>query len=118
MKFSHQRAIDKETRKASEELTEMLKDTARKMFNDQIAWLDTVMRDILPPVMYEAGLRNESFDEIGDYLAKHKFKIIHVPDSYSMRIMRGDQIHAEFKAQLTVDGEPIEIKPEMNPGLN
>lgn len=117
MKFSHQRAIDKETRKASEELTEMLKDTARKMFDDQATWLDAVMKDILPPRLYEAGRHSDCFEEIGEYLKKHRYSIVHIPDSYSMRVMRGDQIHAEFLAKLTVDGQEIDIRPMM-PGLN
>lgn len=118
MKFSTQRAIDKETRKRTEELKEMLQDTAHQIFKDQTEWLDKVMQDILPPKLYEAGKHGDCMDQIEEYLLKHKFKVIHIPDSYSIRIMCGDQIHSEFKAQLTVDGEKVELRPEANPGLN
>jgi hypothetical protein len=119
MKFSQQRQLDKVATKASEELTEMLQDTARKMANDQAAWLDKVMMDILPPMLYEAGKCGDLMDEIEFYLKKHGFVLVFIPDSLGLRVMRNGEVHAEFKTELTVDGELLEKHPApFDTGLN
>jgi hypothetical protein len=100
---------DTAARKATERLQEHLQDVAQTMTRDQAEWLDKVMADILPPHLYEAGRHGDSMQEIGEYLKKHKFQIVFIPDSMAIRIMRHDQIHAQFVPQLTVDGEPVEM---------
>jgi hypothetical protein len=40
----------------SAEIEEMANDVGRRMVQDQVEWLDGVMKDLLPPRLYEAGL--------------------------------------------------------------
>lgn len=93
------------------EVEEMAKDIGRKMVKDQMEWLDSVMKDLLPPRLYEAGLHGDLTEEIEAYVNKHQIKIVFIPDTLRIRVMLGERPHAEFLPQLTVDGEPVSMKP-------
>jgi hypothetical protein len=108
---------NRQARKATEQLHEHLQDVSRRIASDQAIWLDKVMKDILPPMLYEAGKHEEKSDEVEAYLRKHKFQLVFIPDSMAVRVMRGNQVHAEFVPQFTVDGEPVTMHrtgPELN----
>lgn len=98
-------AIDQNAVKANERIHDELKGLAGDIARDQADWLDKTLKDILPPELYEEGKRGRMLDEIDAYLNKHGFKLIYVPDSLRIRMMRNDQIHAEFITKITVDGE-------------
>lgn len=102
-----QSIIDKQARKKTEELREHLQDVMHKISNDQIKWLDAVMEDLLPPRLYQAAKRNDLMDEVAAYMQKHGISIVFIPDSLALRIMLGDNVHAQFVPQLTMDGEPL-----------
>ncbi len=91
------------------EVEEMALDTARQIHQDQAEWLDGVMKDLLPPELYEAGKHMDREPEIAAYAKKHGIAVVIVPDSFRMRVMLNGKVHAEFKANLTVDGEPVKI---------
>lgn len=111
MKFSHKREIDKIAAKATEELREMLQDVSHKIACDQRDWLDKQMADLLPPELYEAGKHGDELEKIEAYLKRNKISLVFIPDSYSIRIMIGDQIHSQFITNLEVDGEPVNFQP-------
>lgn len=110
MKFAHQRAIDKEAQKRTEELRGHLQDVSHKIKNDQDDWLDGVMKDILPPRLYESGKREELTEEIEAYLKQHGFSLVFVPDSLGIRLMRHGNVHAEFRTGFKIDGEPVQFQ--------
>lgn len=95
------------------EVEEMAKDLGKRMVTDQAEWLDNVMKDLLPPRLYAAGHAGELEEEIAEYIKRHGIVIIWIPDRLGIRIMLHGKVHAEFKTQLTVDGEPVCMKPEM-----
>lgn len=103
--------IDKAAYEATREVNEMLQDVSHQIISDQNKWLDDMMRDLLPPDLYEAGKHGDMDVEIHSYLTKRDIKIIFIPDSYSIRIMVGDQIHSQFITKLAVDGEPVDMTP-------
>lgn len=105
------RKINKAAAKATEELREMLQDVSHKIANDQRDWLDKMMCDLLPPNLYEAGKHGDNFEEIEEYLHKNNIKLIFIPDSYSIRIMIGENVHSQFITKLAVDDEPIDMSP-------
>lgn len=109
-----QHIVDKKAKAATEELREHLQDVVRQITEDQHKWLDDMMRDILPPTLYEAGKHGDMNREIGDYLSSHKIHIIFVPDSLVIRIMIGDQIHSQFVPQLMLDGEKLHSSLDSN----
>lgn len=92
---------------------EMVTDIGQKMMRDQTEWLDSVMKDILPPHLYEAGKRQENLEELAAYVQKHGIKIVFVPDSMRIRVMVHGKPHAEFAPQFTVDGKQVKIEAEM-----
>lgn len=94
------------------EVEAMALDTARKIHEDQATWLDGVMKDLLPPDLYEAGLKMDRQEEIAAYVQKHGIAVIIIPDTFRMRVMLRGKVHAEFQAQLTVDGEPVSMTPK------
>lgn len=102
-----QHIVDKKARAATEELKEHLQDVVREITQDQHKWLDDMMRDILPPNLYEAGKHGDMLREIAEYLRLHNIRIVFVPDSLMIRIMIGDQMHSQFIPQLMLDGEPL-----------
>lgn len=106
-----QSKMDREARKRTEALHEHLEDIGQKMARDQHAWLDKVMQDILPPKLYEAGKVGDMENEIHEYLSRHKFQVVWVPDSCSIKVIRDGNLHAEFKTELTLDGDPIDSSP-------
>lgn len=109
-----QHIVDKKARAATEELREHLQDVVREITDDQQRWLDDMMRDLLPPNLYEAGKRGDMLREVGDYLKKHKISILFVPDSLVIRIMVGDNIHSQFVPQLMLDGEQLHTSLDSN----
>lgn len=111
MKYSHLRAVQKETQKRTEELREYLQDLSHKITEDQMRWLDKAMMDLLPPDLYQAGKHGDMEREIGEYLQKNGVQIVFVPDSISIRITVKGKIHSQFAPKFTVDGEPVELKP-------
>ena len=113
-----QHIADKAARAATEGLREHLQDVVHEIADDQRVWLDNMMRDILPPPLYEAGKRGDNLNEVGAYLKKHKISIVMIPDSIALRIMIGDTIHSQFIPQLTLDGEPLSKTLESAPELN
>lgn len=117
MKFSIQRAIDKEASKRSEALQEMAADVAHKIAVDQEQWIDERMRDLLRPDIYEKAKRDDCREEVDEYFSKHQIKITFIPDSLRIRIDVAGQQYAEFVPKFEVDGEPVEMHPTM-PGLN
>lgn len=94
------------------EVQEMALDVAQRMVRDQNEWLDGVMKDLLPPDLYEAGHGGEREEEIAAYAKKHGIEVIFVPDSQSIRVMLHGKPHAQFVRTLTVDGEPVSMKPQ------
>lgn len=90
---------------------EMVTGIGKQILRDQAEWLDTVMRDILPPPLYEVGQRGESSKELEDYISKHGIRIIFIPDHLAMRVMIGERVHAQFIPKLLLDGEPIDKSP-------
>lgn len=102
-----QSIFDKEARKKTEELREHLQDVVREITQDQQKWLDDMMRDLLPPNLYEAGKRGDMLREIGDYLKKHNIRLVYIADSLVIRIMVGDQIHSQFVPKLMLDGQEL-----------
>lgn len=96
------------------EVQEMALDVAQRMVRDQNEWLDGVMKDLLPPDLYEAG-RNEDDTrepEIAAYAQKHGIQVIFIPDSQSIRVMCHGKVHAQFIRTLTVDGAPVSMNPQ------
>ncbi len=93
------------------EVEEMALDTARRIAADQAEWLDGVMKDLLPPDLYAAGLKMDMQPALQAYAQKHGIVVVIVPDSFRMRVMVQGRVHAEFEAQLTVDGEPVQRTP-------
>ena len=89
--------------------TEMATDIGQQIVTDQVAWLDDQMKDLLPPNLYEEGKRDRMSALIGEYLYKHKIKIVFIPDRLVLRIMIGDRVHSQFVPKLTLDGEPVEM---------
>jgi len=102
---------DKAARKATEQLHENLQGIAQEIARDQAEWLDKTMKDILTPVLYEAGRHGDMEEEIHAYMKKHGFKLVFIPDSLNIRMMKGDSVHSEFKTQFSLDGEPVHITP-------
>lgn len=90
----------------------MVTDIGRQMMRDQTEWLDSVMKDILPPHLYETGKRQENLEELSAYVQKHDIRIIYIPDTIRIRVMVHGKPHAEFCPQFTVDGEQVKITPE------
>lgn len=95
------------------EVQEMALDTAQKLVRDQCDWLDGVMKDLLPPDLYEAGRRMEREEEIGAYLTQHGISVVHIPDTHRIRVMLHGKTHREFVATFTVDGEPVSMTPKI-----
>lgn len=89
------------------EVEAMAKDIGKKMVSDQSEWLDNVMKDLLPPRLYSAGHAGELETEIAEYVKRHGIQIIWIPDRLGIRVMLKGKVHAEFKTQLMVDGEPV-----------
>jgi hypothetical protein len=98
----------------------MALDTARKIHEDQAEWLDSVMKDLLPPHLYEAAKKMELLNETEAYAKKHGIIVTLIPDTFRMRVMLHGKVHAEFQANLLVDGEPIkrEIKSSLDSSQN
>lgn len=92
---------------------EMVAGVSQQMMRDQGEWLDSVMKDILPPHLYEAGKRQENLEELAAYVAKHDIRIVYIPDTIRIRVMVHGKPHAEFCPQFTVDGEQVKIEAEM-----
>lgn len=118
MKFSIERAIDKEARKRTEELREMAADVAHKIAVDQEQWIDDRMKDILRPDIYEKAKRDDCQHEVDAYFDQHQIKITFIPDSMRIRIDVAGQQYAEFVPKFEMDGEPVDMQPTQNPGLN
>lgn len=106
---------EKILKKHCAEADEMVTDIGRQIMKDQTEWLDTVMKDLLPPDLYEAGRNEEKVDEIAAYAHKHGISLVYIPDTLRLRVMLHGKVHAEFVPQLTVDGEPVRFfKAEEN----
>lgn len=99
-----------EIQKRTAAATEMATDIGQQIMTDQAAWLDDLMRDILPPNLYEEGKRGRMEELIGAYLEKHKIKVVFIPDHLVLRIMIGDRVHSQFVPKITLDGQPVEMK--------
>lgn len=99
-----------EIQKRTEGSVAMAQDIGQQIVTDQAAWLDDQMKDILPPNLYEEGKRGRMEDLIGEYMEKHKIRVIFIPDHLVIRIMIGERIHSQFIPKLTLDGEPVEMK--------
>lgn len=97
-------------KKRSEAANEMVTDIGKQIMEDQTKWLDSVMKDILPPNLYEAGKLGDLEVEIGDYLRKHNIRLIFIPDALVLRVMIGDRVHAQFVPQILCDGEPVKVE--------
>jgi hypothetical protein len=106
-----QNISDKVARVATEKLNENLQGIAQEMAKDQSIWLNKIMQDILPPRLFDAAIRGDLLDEVGEYLKKNHYQLVFIPDSLSVRVMRGTEVHAEFKSQFTIDGVPVDMRP-------
>lgn len=95
------------------EVQEMAQDVAQKIIRDQIEWLDGVMKDLLPPDLYEAGAVMEKEEEIKAYAFKHGIQVVFIPDTQRIRVMLHGKAHAEFVPTFTLDGGPVTLKPEI-----
>lgn len=95
------------------EVEEMAKDVGKRMIADQSEWLDTVMKDLLPPDLYAAAHAGEREAEVAEYVHRHGIVIVWIPDRLGIRVMLKGKVHAEFRTQLMVDGEPVSMKPEI-----
>jgi hypothetical protein len=106
--------LGKEGMAKMERLNTELGDIGKQIFIDQQQWVEKCMKDILPPDLYDdcIGLRN--LEKVAAYVAKHNIRFIYMADTLRMRIMIGDQIYGEWKANLTVDGEPVSFVPGNN----
>lgn len=114
MKFSQLRELDKKTRIVTEELNEHLQDVAKKLFRDQEEWLDSCMKDLLRPDIYEKARADDCQQEVADYISRRKIKITFIPDSCRIRIDVAGQQYAEFCPKFQFeDGQPIELTPNM-----
>lgn len=103
------------------EVEEMAVDTARKMARDQTEWLDSVMKDLLPPDLYKVGKTGEDpGGKIAEYAKKHQIEIVYIADSLRIRVMLHGKPHAEFVPTFTVDGQPVKIEAQtaFNPEKN
>lgn len=96
------------------EVQEEVQDLARRMLRDQAEWLDGVMKDLLPPELYEAGQRMERTEQISAYAQKHGIVVVFIPDTQRIRVMLHGKPHAEFVPVITVDGEPVKRTPDEN----
>ena len=117
MKFKILREIDKEAAKRTEELREHLKDVGHQIAVDQEKWIDDRMRELLRPDIYEKAKHDDCHEEVDAYIKKHRIEVEFIPDSLRIRIKAAGQQYAEFVPTFTMDGEPIEMKPEMMGGL-
>ena len=91
------------------EMDEMVTDVGRQIMADQTEWLDGVMKDLLPPELYDAGKKLERQDDLKAYAQKHGIVVVFIPDTLRLRVMLRGKVHAEFIPQLTVDGEPVRL---------
>lgn len=94
-----------------QDVTEMALDVGKQIMRDQAEWLDSQMKDLLPPDLYEMGKQGEGQEEIAEYAKKHRIEIILVPDSMAIRINLGGTPHSQFVPTFTVDGEPVTKSP-------
>lgn len=109
-KNSLEKAMEKiapQLKKKMAEADEMVKDIGGRLMRDQAEWLDKQMADLLPPNLYQAGLRGECESLIKAYMEKHRIRIVFVPDRLLIQILIGDRIHSRFVPNLTVDGEEV-----------
>ena len=74
MKFKAQRELDKAVKMATEELQEMLQDTAHKIATDQEQWIDERMKDLLRPDIYEKAKHDDCHEEVDEYFRKHRIQ--------------------------------------------
>lgn len=96
-------------RRATIQLYKELESTAQQIAKDQSEWLDSTVKLLLPPDLYDAGRRGERSQEIAEYLIKHKIQIIFIPDRQSIEIhVKGEKFSA-FETRILVDGEPIPV---------
>jgi hypothetical protein len=110
--------VNKNAKAATEQLREHLQDVVGEITKDQQKWLDDMMRDLLPPNLYEAGKRGDMIREVGEYIRKHNIRILFVPDSLVIRIMIGDKMHSQFIPKLMLDGEELRATVEASPNIN
>ena len=100
---------EKVLKKHCAEADEMVSDIGRQIMQDQKEWLDGVMKDLLPPELYDAGRKLERTEEVHAYAKKHGIVVVFIPDTLRLRVMLKGQVKAEFIPQLTVDGEPVRL---------
>lgn len=96
---------------AMAKLNENMSDIGRQIAADQMTWVDKCMKDILTPNLYEDAKKLRNLEAVAAYMTKHDIKLVHMPDTLRLRIMVRGQIYGEWKANLTVDGEPVNFKP-------
>lgn len=96
--------------KRTEAANEMVTGIAKQIIQDQQEWLDGVMKDLLPPHLYQAGKRDEMELEIGNYLHRHGIRIIFIPDRLVLRVMLGEKVHSQFVPKILCDGEEVHVK--------
>lgn len=100
------------------EVQEAVLDIGRRIIRDQAEWLDGVMKDLLPPDLYEAGQRMERTEEISAYARTHGIVVVFIPDTQRIRVMLHGKPHAEFVPVITVDGEPVKREVDGRNGRN
>lgn len=113
-----EKVLGREGRIKMEALNEEMSGLGRQIAHDQQAWLDSCMKDILPPHLYEAARRQENLEELSAYVAKNGIRIVYLPDTLRMRVELRGRIYGEWKANLTVDGEPVNFTPQPPPENN
>jgi len=114
MKFSQLRELDKQAKKATEELQEHVHDVAKKLFVDQEEWLDSCMKELMPPHIYQKAKADDCREEVAEYIRTRQIKITFIPDNMRIRIDVAGRPYAEFVPSFQFDdGEPIEVKPQM-----
>jgi len=106
--------LGKEGKLKMEALNAEMSDLGRQIAHDQQDWLDSCMKDLLPPDLFEAARRLERLEDLAAYAQRNDIRIVYMPDTLRMRIMVRGKVYAEWKANLVVDGEPVEFKPDNN----
>lgn len=110
--------LGKEGRVKLEALNEEMGSLGRQIAMDQEEWVDRCMKDLLPPHLYDCARRLENLEELAAYVDKNKIRIIYMPDTLRMRIEVRGKTYGEWKANLLVDGEPVDFTPSLNNGVD
>lgn len=107
--------VNAECAKRTATMREYLEDVSHKIVHDQTEWLDSIMKRLMPPKLYDDAKHMRNLDAVKKYLHENDVRVIHIPDTLRIRVTIRDKIIAEWTPKFTVDGEPITMTPSIPP---